>query len=1070
MNEIDNLLANFLIESREHLNSVEDDILELEKSGSDFDREVVNGLFRAMHSIKGGSGFLDLNNITELSHSLENVIDNIRKDKLVPNEYIADTLLKGVDKLNELINNIENESNIDIQQEVSDLKQLISSPIINQEKDSYKKINEEAKSKPSTKLTLSHEKIEETKIIKKKEIKSISIENIPNLENRFITYNCSIDLIEECDKKHRSPEELLKNLNIVGKIVDADYDLSKIGTILDKADDKLIFNFSISTVIDDTDIFIEALDIKPVFINPIEYKEPEKISMKETEHSVITRDKKSFSNLKEMPDKTRTINRGSVLKRILEKRAQLPQKQELLQDKKIAVKTGMIPLKKQFAAPVKQPASNIKKLYIKKPGSSTIRIPLDLLDILMKYASELVLVRNQNMQAVETEDIEQLRNISKKLNVVTSGLQAGILKTRMQPVDTIFSKFTRIVRDLSKKVGKEVSLVIEGKDVELDKTILEALSDPLTHLIRNAIDHGIETPDERETLNKNRKGRIVLGAYYISGQVNIKITDDGKGMNPASLIQSAVEKGVITVKQSKKFKDADAFDLIFRPGFSTVKEVTDLSGRGVGMDVVKTNLQNIGGSINILSKSGSGTTFDIRLPLTLRIMQALIIIAEDICFAIPQFNISEVVRLQGEEVYTGLEKVNEQEIFPLRDVLIPIIRLKDILKIKNTYKDPKTKEIKQDRRKSTEEELKKKLNRTAFENHLYIIILKLGNLNYGLIIDDIIDTEEIVIKPLHEQLKKYRVFAGTTVLGDGGIAMILDIANLAEKATFNLNKIERIIKKEKTIKEDKQTFIIFTIGGKENFAVPLFLISHIEKIEQKDIQFSNNKEYFKFREDIIQIARIEQALDDIESNYLNDVFVIIIKSKKSIGLLVSQIIDTSMISSNFKTHSIEKPGIIGIIMINNKLTTILDIFSIIEIIEPAWYLDTSLKEVKTKKILLLEDTKFYASIIISYLSGFGVEVILAKNGKQGLEILEKSNFDIIISDLQMPVMDGFDFARKVRSNDKYNNIKLIALSSVYAKTEGEVLAKEAGFDKYVSKLNRESMIECLNSISAGFGE
>lgn len=1064
---MDNLLANFFTESQEHLGTVEDDIIKLEKSGKNFDKETVNRLFRAMHSIKGGSGFLELSNITQLAHSLENVIDNIRNAKLIANEYIADTLLKGVDKLKELIDNIDNESNIDIRRETSDLKQLISSPIVQQPKH-----EQDHKSTGSTKFTLSHEKIEETKVVKKKEIRSISIEKNHRYKNKFVTYYCSVDLIKECDNKNKTPEELLRNLKIAGRIINANYDLNEIGTLDKKIDDKLIFNFTISTVIEDIDTFAEALDIKPLSIKKIIDKEEVTALTDHLEAPPQLEPEKKTKNYVAPP-----VEKKSILKKIL-KMASLLQKKEPVSPVTAA------PVKKElvYVSTVKTDQKNLlRKSFlsskqqdikpdIKKPVSSTVRIPLDLLDHLMNYASELVLVRNRNMQAVDKEDIDELRKISKKLNIVTSGLQAGILKTRMQPVDIIFSKFTRVVRDISRKEEKDVTLVIEGKHVELDKTIIEALSDPLTHLIRNAIGHGIEHPDEREGSGKPRKGKILLGAYYIAGQVNIKITDDGKGMNPSALINSAVNKGIITGEQAEKMKDDDVFNLIFQPGFSTAEKITDLSGRGVGMDVVKTNLQNIGGTINISSVYGKGTTFDIRLPMTLSIMQALIVKTGNICFAIPQFSISEVLSLQGENVYTDIKKINEQEVFSLRDKLIPLVRLKEVLKIKSTYIEPGTKKIKEDRRKTVKELTNTNHNRTAFENHLNIIILKFGNIPFGLIIDNIIDTKEIVIKPIHEQLKKYQVYAGTTVLGDGDIALILDIANLAEKANFKVSKNEIGRKKEKIIKEDSQPFIIFTIGGKENFAIPLFLISHIEKINLDEIMMSGNKEYFKFQDEIIQIIRIDNALENISSNYINEVFVIIIKTKKPIGILVSRIIDTSMIASAFDSDSGNKPGILGIIMNNSHLTTILDIFAVIEIVQPDLFIDNSNKNIKPKKVMLLEDTRFYSSIITSYLNGLGVETVICRNGNQGLEILGNTDFDIILSDLLMPVMDGFEFAKKVRSNRKYDHIKLIALSSACSESEGEITAKEAGFDMFVSKLNREAMIECLNSVAAGFGD
>ena len=491
----------------------------------------------------------------------------------------------------------------------------------------------------------------------------------------------------------------------------------------------------------------------------------------------------------------------------------------------------------------------------------------------------------------------------------------------------------------------------------------------------------------------------------------------------------------------------------------------------------KTNFQKIGGIISIDSKNQIGTTIEIRLPLTLTIMYALIVSIKDFYFAVPQFNISEVLWLYGEDVYQKIQKVNEQEVFSLRGKLIPIISLKNILKIEQVYYNQETNERMPERRiyisnqikvSSKKYYIKKGLasnqRRFSMNNSLYILILKLGNIQYGLVVDNIIDTEEIVVKAMHKQLERCHAFAGTTILGDGKIALILDITNISELATFKIKNMEYKEPKKKVSVEDKQPVILFDIGGKEVFAVPLILIRHIELIKSNDIMIASNREYLHLQEKIIPLVHLEDALYSVNSSYGEAFYVIIIKAKKPIGILASRIIDTRIIKSSFDTKTVKRKGVFGVKVIQEKLTLILDVYKIIEMVYPNWFKYPKQAWANVKKILLIEDAEFYSTLIKSFLIGTGIEVVTAYNGKQGIQALRKNKFDFIISDLLMPEMNGFEFAKYIKAKQAFKDIPLIALSAIEEKT-GREMAKEAGFNDYISKLNREALIDSLKKLS-----
>ena len=1074
MDEQQALTEEFLTEAGEHLENVEDDVLRIEQQGSDRDDEVISHLFRAIHSIKGGSSFLELENVTRLSHALENIIDKIRDGKLIPTESITEAILGGIDKLKLLLKELGNEMNVDIHPELEALKQLDSSEIIDDtkspEESSESAAEEMAAETPEAAETAEEEK-SSVEVEAEVEVDSPAASVTDGDGNWNYIYHCTINLIAECDRKQRPPEELFGGLKAMGNVLEAGLDLFSAQKITDKFNNSLLYYFVISTVIEQEELLIGGLDIAPVSIKRLK-------SYSSKKSGVI-----QFFREQDGPA---AVSKG--LPKPKEKKLIVKQAQK----EKEAEKTKLLPSTQKAIQPVPStvPPKKLDTAVAKSQPASSIRIPVPVLDRLMNLASELVLVRNQMVQIAEAGDMDLIRATVKKLNVVTTGVQAGIMQTRMQPVDTVFSKFTRLVRDLSKKIGKNISLEIKGREVELDKNIIEAIGDPLTHLIRNAVDHGIESPKEREAQNKPRHGRVVLSAMHEAGQVIITVKDDGRGMDPEKLKLAAVNKGLYKPDEIKTMTQKEAYNLIFAPGFSTAEAVTDISGRGVGMDVVKTNFQKLGGIIEIKSQVGTGTSIEIRLPLTLTIIPSLIVSIENLFFAIPQYNIAEVVCLYGEEIYQKIKSVNNQEVFSLRGKLMAVIRLSKLLRIDKSYRDPETDELEEcrrerdhDRRTNTRKQVtasdvsgrlgdlvsEKNGRRGPLDNIMHILRLKLGNISYGLIVDNIVDTEEIVVKPLHEQMKSARVFSGTTVLGDGKIALILDIAALAELGSISAGRIEQpeIAKKIKT--DDKQYVVLFNIGGTELFVIPLFIIAHIQLIKAEEIIVGGGKEFLQLKSEAAPLVRINNVVDAIEGEYSEDLYVIIIKGKNPIGIVASQIEDTAFIESSLD-NTVSREGIIGGTILGGKLALILDVFKLIEMAEPEWFRRDTGHVKYAKRILLVEDTQFYSSMIKSFFHGTGAQIVSVQNGKEGIEAISREKFDFIISDLEMPVMDGFEFAKYVKSSEQHRSIPLYAISSLFNEKQGLRVAQEAGFDDYIPKLNRDAMLKALSAIAAGPGD
>ena len=531
-------------------------------------------------------------------------------------------------------------------------------------------------------------------------------------------------------------------------------------------------------------------------------------------------------------------------------------------------------------------------------ADSTIRVDVGLLDSLMNLVGELVLTRNQMLQrAASREDVELTRT-THRLNLIAGELQEGVMKTRMQQIDTVWSKLPRVVRDLSVQLGKSVELVMDGRETELDKTILEAVRDPLTHLVRNSIDHGIETPEARAAAGKPAEGTLTLRAFHEGGQVNIEIADDGAGIDPSKLRDKAVSKGMLTREAAAALSDHEATNLIFAAGFSTAAAVTNVSGRGVGMDVVKTNIEKIGGSIDLASEVGRGTTVRIRIPLTLAIIPALVVTAASNRYAIPQVNLLELVRLEAEQARTAIETVHGAPVYRLRGRLLPLVDLREQLELE-----------------------------PAGEGTTYVVVLQADNEEYGLVVDDILDTEEIVVKPLGSQLRSIPLYAGATIMGDGAVALILDATAIARKAGMTSESAHAVrAESVATTSGDLTSLLVVALGDGRRAAVPLEAVDRLEEVERRNIERAGSHDVVQYRGSILPLVHLDHVLmahgpGDVPDRYQ----VVVCRSHgQCVGLVVAGIVDIVTTDLSVRT-SLDTTGDSGSAVVNGHVTELVDI-------------------------------------------------------------------------------------------------------------------------------------------------
>ena len=687
-------------------------------------------------------------------------------------------------------------------------------------------------------------------------------------------------------------------------------------------------------------------------------------------------------------------------------------------------------------------AAPAKKATPAKTGESvavaaTLRVNVDVLENLMTLVSEMVLTRNQLLQMARGyEDSEFIVPIQ-RLSHITSELQEGVMKTRMQPIGNAWSKLPRIVRDLAIETGKKIDLQMLGAETELDRQVLDLIKDPLTHMVRNSADHGLEVTADRLAAGKPETGVIVLDAYHEGGHIIIQIRDDGKGLNMDRIREKCLENGLVTDAELESMTDTQIQQFIFKAGFSTAAAVTSVSGRGVGMDVVRTNIEKIGGAIELKSTEGIGTTFTIKIPLTLAIVSGLIVESCGEKFAVPQISVLELVRASSRSEF-NIEIINESPVLRLRNRLLPLVHLGDLLKLSS----PKDRDLHSD-------------------EEMFIIVTQVGTYTFGIIVDRVFDTEEIVVKPTSPVLRDIPFYSGNTILGDGSVIMIIDPNGIAASTGDSVGgeAAETQTKDVSAEADERASMLIFRAGGNELKAVPLALIARLEEIDMSDVEISHGERMVQYRGQLMPLIPFNSGHEWKAEG--RQAVLVFSEKDRSMGLVVDDIVD--IVEDRLKIEiSSEHDGLIGSAVIDGRAT---------DVIDAGFYLTKAFSDwfgsgdgggnIQGKRALLVDDSQFFRNLLSPILSVAGFKVTTVESATEALALRERGIvFDVIISDIEMPVMDGFQFAGEVQKDQRWGEIPMVALS---ARTTDEDFerGKSAGFKDYVAKADRDELVRSL---------
>jgi two-component system, chemotaxis family, sensor kinase CheA len=1013
----DSLVGEFLEECREHLANIESDLLSMEAGGADIDEQLVNKVFRAAHSIKGGAGFFALAKIQDLAHRTENVLDMVRSREMVPTPEVINILLLAFDRLTGMIDHHEQSNDEDISEIVVALSGLASSFLPPSEKES----------------------LEQDVVVEAPEAND-SVE-IPAFDLTRIRrdgktlYLIKVDLIHDVQARGKSPLDLLRLLLQDGWIVDAQLDLATAGTLDDEPSHELVLRVLYATDAEAAEVAarIEVPVTSVIPTQAVESAEPESLEPAETHEG------------------DEDVPEARIIPMPVPEERQAPR-----------------PAAKP--TPTSKPASataNRKTTATESTGpdaaksngpEGTLRVPVGLLESLMNLAGELVLGRNQLNDAIARGDLHAIRAGGQRLSLVTSELQEAVMLTRMQPIGNLFGKFPRLVRDLSRELGKDVKIEITGREVELDKTLLEGLGDPLTHMVRNAVDHGIEPTDARIEREKSSDGTVRLRAYHEAGQVVIEIEDDGKGIDADKIADVAVTRGLVTREQVDAMSAGEKRGLIFMPGLSTAERVTDVSGRGVGMDVVKTNLDRLGGTVEIDSILGRGTTFRIKLPLTLAIIPSLLVSVGEERFAVPQVNVSELLRIPAAKILDRIELVGDAEVIILRNQLIPLVELSAILGSVPTEPG----------------RLKERYSRLGAD--LKVVVVSAGTFVYGLVVDELHDNLEIVVKPLGRRLKGLREYAGATILGDGCVALILDATGIASVASLSsLAGTDRA--RDLTLEAQRQetgeahALLVFDNGPEERCAVPLSFVKRVERIEAQQIEWVGGRRTMQYRDASLPLIALSDIGAGQDLGIDRELVVIVLRlGNGEIGLVAAMPVDVLETRAVVDTTTLRGNGIIGSALIRGRTTLIVDVLGLVQAAWPGWDPvppddETAPKDGDGPLVLLAEDSDFFRKKARLILEEGGYRVVAAEDGQAAWETLERigTSIVLVVTDIEMPRLDGLSLTRRIRGDTRYARLPVVTLSSL-AGEDDIARAKAVGVDAYNVKLDKDALLESIRSL------
>ncbi len=697
-----------------------------------------------------------------------------------------------------------------------------------------------------------------------------------------------------------------------------------------------------------------------------------------------------------------------------------------------------------------KPEAAEKKSGASSVSNQSIRVAVDTLEHLMTMVSELVLTRNQLLEIVRRHEDSEFKVPLQRLSNVTAELQEGVMATRMQPIGNAWQKLPRIVRDLSQELEKPIELEMIGADTELDRQVLEMIKDPLTHMVRNSADHGLEMPADRREAGKPDKGTITLAAYHEGGHIIIEVRDDGKGLDVQKIKDKVLERGLATEAEIDKMSDAQIHKFIFAAGFSTAAQVTSVSGRGVGMDVVRNNIELIGGTVDLRSVPGKGSTFIIKIPLTLAIVSTLIVEAAGDRFAIPQLSVVELVRVQTNSEHR-IERIKDTPVLRLRNKLLPLVHMSQLLGI---YEG-------------------ENIENAIDDDNGFIVVMQVGSQTFGVVVDGVFHTEEIVVKPMSTMLRNLTMFSGNTILGDGSVIMIIDpngvasaMASHASSAVAEQSEEEAEDLHQKTrTSQSSISLLLFRAGAPEPKAVPLSLVTRLEEFEVSKIERSNGRDLVQYRGSLMPLVYVNEG--DQHKLEGTQPMLVFSDSGRSMGLVVDEIVDIVEDRMNIEVGS-ERPGILGSAVIKERATEIIDLGYYLPQAFEDWFMRKEMDIASlTKKVLFVDDSAFFRNMLTPVLKAAGYDVTTCNNPAHAFELLENgAKFNAIVSDIEMPDINGFEFCESLRRDPRFRNIPILALSAMVTPASIE-RGRQAGFDDYVAKFDRPGLIAALKDVFSG---
>ncbi|MFK7852879.1 MAG: chemotaxis protein CheW [Granulosicoccus sp.] len=903
----------FLLESREGLAQLTLDLVSLEENPAC--SETLSRVFRIIHTIKGGCGFLGYPILEEVTHIGEDLLDKVREGVCPIDSEISSLLLELVDAVGELLDTIDSTG-----ADAGDYGSLITrleARTLKQDSDNSKQADAET----SAQYAATGDDTTPT-------VDAVSTENPTDQDDDLEALSPVIELDEEMQEVLKDfLQESFENLDQVdSELIELEEDpdnrdlLSSIfrtmhtikGTCgffgFEKLEKVTHIGENLLVKLRDGEYSISE-EIATGLLGMVDAVRGMLQEIADHGHDGQKGYRKLLGILSELNDHGKLVSTRDVATESKSKLVHLPVTGEntpVQAPKKSITLTSNA--EQSASATIKTEAANDKASS--NVVEASIRVDVPVLDALMNLVGELVLARNQIVEYVGVHENSQVVAAAQRLNLITSELQEGVMQTRMQPIHSVWAKLPRVVRDLSRACGKQIRVEMEGKSTELDKSLIEAMKDPITHLVRNSVDHGIEDPEVRLAAGKPAEGILRLRAFHEGGQVHIEISDDGGGIKAENIKKKAIENGVVTREQADAMTDQEACKMIFLPGLSTAEAVTNISGRGVGMDVVKTNIEKISGAIDLDTEVGRGTVFKIRVPLTLAIVPALIVSTADQRYAIPQVNLIELIRIDEEDQHSAIEHIHGCPVHRLRGELLPLVHLDKELMLASSE-----------------------------QGALNIVVLQAEKRRFGLVVDQISDTQEIVVKPLAEALKNIPVFAGATIMGDGRVALILDTMGIGLRAKVLGAKADRTISKLTKDESENighsETLLLVNTANNGKLAIPLNRVARLEQFEVRDTEFTGDLQVVQYRGQILPLVQLSDFLDerrktvDVEEESELIQVVVFGSEGSQIGLVVREIVDVVDEVLEIRGKS-SRQGVLGTASIQGQVTELLDVSSFIE--------------------------------------------------------------------------------------------------------------------------------------------